>query len=640
MLNCLPVLSFRAPRFPFRRSKVPSLESVLSRAAIRDFDGRPKYDIDVLFWLGGDPEREDLRQTTRRTLDRIREEFENWHVSLLVDGPEWADSSVEFACGREIRLEQSIGLPQALFGWALRTSKFPWCGFAWPGSNPNANALLELRDSAAGADLVYAESLVPIPDGVSHPVEHGRLQMFDAVPMECCLVRTNAARSVAFDCSPILQRLFWRKFVIHLSREGQLASRVCTSARKSDCPWSEFPFSNAVDIDPHIAARYVHAGNDFQAFTADLPHSEAKEVEAACKRWASGATLQTPKIGDARGKAPLRVLVLGGIYEPPNNELVFFRIFSKLRGRGHLTWRTKLYADCRAEDLQNHDLVIFSRPRYAGCDQLMQQCKRLQIGTIVMIDDNWIALGRESERYARIFGPGQPQMETFLSCVRQADVTLVYSDLLAADLAPYAREIFKFLPFIDLELYATRRRERANGCVAGFSGSERPETPAFRALADLAKRHQDVRLIFFGPPLPQELKEIDAGRVHWVPYQFNYEKYIQSIVPLQPDILLAPLTSCRGWASKVPNKILEIPALGAAGIYSRVEPYISYVRDGETGLLVENSWEGWNDALEQLYLDAELRGKIVARSQEEIRARYSMEHAIPRLLTLFERVAK
>ena len=236
----------------------------------------------------------------------------------------------------------------------------------------------------------------------------------------------------------------------------------------------------------------------------------------------------------------------------------------------------------------------------------MDACKG-KIRTIVMIDDNWMALGTENPRYKSLFGPGQPPLETFLQCVRSADVTIVYNRFLAEDIGPFARRVVELSPYVDPDAYPRARgNTRRQGLLAGYSGSSRPDTGAFRALAHFAERHADVEVLFLGGPLPEELSRIESQRIHQAPFQMSYEGYTQRIADLQPDILLAPLDNSRASASKAPNKFLEISILGAAGIYSRVPPYTDYVQEGQTGLLAGNDESEWIDALERLYSDRTL----------------------------------
>jgi glycosyltransferase involved in cell wall biosynthesis len=109
---------------------------------------------------------------------------------------------------------------------------------------------------------------------------------------------------------------------------------------------------------------------------------------------------------------------------------------------------------------------------------------------------------------------------------------------------------------------------------------------------------------------------------------------------VQPDILLAPLDRSRFSASKCPNKYLETAAIGSPGIYSRVPPYTDYVKDGETGLLVENEEKAWMEALELLYTDPDLRSRIVETARSDVMQRFSTERLIPTFLRILQEVVR
>lgn len=623
-------------------SGLSTLDSIQRSANVREFGGRPSKDVDLLLWLGGD--REKLAEMAERTLDTIRQQFSDWHVTLLVDGPEWANLASTLPCGRQISLPRSTSLPQALFSLALESAKLPWAAFAWPGSEPDAGVLTELRNNASDADLIYAQGVLPIPLETPHPIQHGRLQMSDSIPMERCLLATQAAARVPFDCSPVLQRFFWWEFTIRLSRHGRIASRECAAGSKARVTWRDYPFSSPAPIEPDTAARYINAGNDFQAFFNDLADLESDALLRACEQWHRQVGLTMPAANRVvrRGDPwPIRVLVLGGIFEPHHNELCFYRCFEKLRGSGYLTWRPMLYEQCPIEDLQHYNLVIFTRPRYPGCSTWMDECQKHAVGTLVMIDDNWITIARERPRYEFLFGTGKPALETFLYCLRQADHTVVYNPILAEDIAPFAGKVTKLSPYIDPSAFACDDRRKRGAILAGYSGSPRPETPAFQALAHFAERHPDVELLCFGPlQMPPELLSVDPSRICSAPFQVSYEGYAKRIGRLNPDILIAPLDDCRTAASKAPNKFLEISIVGAAGVYSRVAPYTRYVRDGETGLLVDNQEQCWTEALERLYCDRGLLAAIAAAARKEVLENYTLDQATPALLRLLADVAR
>jgi len=620
-----------------------SVDAILGAATTLEFDGSPSHDVDLLLWLGGDFGDVHLRNLAERTIDLVRRQFSDWYVTLLVDGPDWEGFTPLLECGRRVCLPRSTNLPQALFSLGVRSSKFPWVSFLWSGSEPSAEIYRELRESASGADLIYAEGLLAIPAGTSHPVQHGRLKMFDAVPMECCLAATQAASRIGFDLSPIHQRSFWWDFTIRMTRHNRIASRVCSAHDGPRVSWKSYPFLNSSPIQEDTAARYTSHENDLSTFLNDINETESEKLAENLGKWHGQGGLRVPDVSRTAKLPkpwPIKILVLGGIFEPHHNELCFFTCFERLRGKGYLTWRSALYEYCTPEDLHQYDLVIFSRPRDPNCRALMDACAG-RIPSIVMIDDNWMALGIDNERYRPVFGPGQPQMETFLDCVRRADVTLVYNPVLAEDVAPFARKVVELSPHVDARSYndgGCNGTEVRPTLLAGFSGSQRPETGAFHALARFAENHSDVEVLFMGAPLPPELLAVDRNRVQWAPYQMNYPAYARKIARLRPDILLAPLDECRASASKAPNKFLEISVLCAAGIYSRVAPYTTYVQDERTGLLVGNGEQDWFEALERLYCDSQLRKSIAAAAHEHVLESYSVERVIPQLLHLFATV--
>jgi glycosyltransferase involved in cell wall biosynthesis len=257
-----------------------------------------------------------------------------------------------------------------------------------------------------------------------------------------------------------------------------------------------------------------------------------------------------------------------------------------------------------------------------------------------MIDDNWIAAGREYPRYAELFTPGKPAFETFLRCIARADATLVYNEVLEEDLRPLARQICRLPPNVDASLFrADAGPERPEGFLAGYAGSPRFEMAPFRALAELARRHADVHLLAMAHTRPPEWDDISADRVLFVPYCVDYRRYARIIASLRPDVLVAPLEGSRFSASKCPTKFLELSAAGTAGVYSQTKPYTGYVEHGRTGLLVDNTEEAWLEALEYLHANPGRRAEIARQAHEEVLARFDTARVLPAFLRLLGRLA-
>jgi hypothetical protein len=76
------------------------------------------------------------------------------------------------------------------------------------------------------------------------------------------------------------------------------------------------------------------------------------------------------------------------------------------------------------------------------------------------------------------------------------------------------------------------------------------------------------------------------------------------------DIGLAPLLPSGFNAARSHTKFFDFVRCGAAGIYSNVEPYASFVRHERDGLLVDNHPDAWIEAIKRLVSDPELRRRI------------------------------
>lgn len=565
----------------------------------------PAWDVDLLVWAGGDPEA--AGEALAGTLARLREELPEALVTFLADGPEWdrwlRPWKRRFPNRREIVLPERTDLPQVLYARGLASSPHPWAAFLWPGCGVDGNSLQRLRE-AAGGDLVYGDLPAP-PEGLFHPVQHGWLQMADLIPMSNCLLAREAG--VRLDPSPLLQRDFWWDLTLRLSRRGRLVHAPAAPA-PALWGWRTFPFRSAAG-DPDRAARWV-----------------ARE----------GAGTAEDFERDLRG---LKVTLLSGLHDAHQSQLFFYNFFQRSLGTGALTWRTVLYERCAPGDLAGCDLAVFSRPRFPEARALLDTCRAEGIPALVMIDDNWIAAGEEFPRFERLFTPGRPSFEVFLDSLRRADAVLVFNPVLEAEVRPWARRVLRLPPNVDLSLFAAPEVPREPGFVVGFAGSPRFETSGFRGLARFLARHPQARLLVMAHEVPEELRGVPPERLVFFPWRHDYTAYARDLAARRPDVLIAPLDASRFSASKIPIKLLESAAVGAAGVYSRVPPYTDHVTDGENGLLVENREEDWEGALERLHADPELRRRIADRALGLVRERFATEKVMPAFLSLLREVA-
>ena len=521
---------------------------------------------------------------------------------------------------------------------------------AWQSTLAAASApiVAGYRSHSEGRTAANESWLVHQDDQFSSDYPHAWLQMLDLVPMGNSMIRREFLRELGgFTEAPTLQRMWWWEFCLRASRHHHIAS-VPMQPVPGPC-WHQYPFATALAIPVDQGLRQLMRG-EAEAMRVTPAREDALMTPAPS---ASGLSALSPSwraLPDAvqsgfhalleRTSRPLNITIIGGVNEPAHNQLCFFNYFSLMRDWGAVNWRTVLDERATADDVAASDLVIFSRVRSDNGVRLMNTCTERHIRTLYMLDDNWFWLGREWAEYAPIFTPGAPPFENFLKLVRAADVTLTYREPLAEDLRPYAKRVVTLPTNVDLRTFQSSaltlpsRRQPGQRVKIGYVGSLRKNMVAFDALVSIVQQRADVDIFVMSNALPGQLAAIPVGRVHFEPYQFNYTAYAATVVAAAPDVLVAPVGRTRFEASKCPNKYLEITACGAAGVYSRAEPYLSYIQDGETGLFADDDVASWVAAIERLIDDESLRRTVARQARKHVAANFDTAAVLPQFVGL------
>ena len=508
------------------------------------------------------------------------------------------------------------------------------------------------RSHADGRTAANESWLVHQDDEFSSDYPHAWLQMLDLVPVGNTLIRHDFLRKMGgFTEVPALQRMWWWEFCLRASRHHRIASIPMQPVPGPG--WHQYSFATelAGSVDQNLRqlmrfeaeARRVTPAREAElmgsAATATPSLSVLNAISPSWRALPEAVQASLHALLKLAGR-PLNITIIGGVNEPPHNQLCFFNYFSLMCEWGAVNWRSVLDELATADDVAGSDLVIFSRVRSDNGVRLMNACTKRQIRTLYMLDDNWFWLGREWDEYASIFTPGAQPFENFLKMVRAADVTLTYREPLAEDLRPYAKRVVTLPTNVDLRMFQTSalapqsKWQPGQRFKIGYVGSLRKNMVAFDALVSIVHRRADVDIFVMSNALPDELAALPSGRVHFEAYQFNYAAYAATVVAAAPDVLVAPVGGTRFEASKCPNKYLEITACGAAGVYSRAEPYLTYIQDGETGLFADDDVASWAAAIERLLDDESLRCAVTRRASEHVAANFDTSAVLPQFVGL------
>lgn len=262
------------------------------------------------------------------------------------------------------------------------------------------------------------------------------------------------------------------------------------------------------------------------------------------------------------------------------------------------------------------DVMVLSKHRSAKALHLVRLARKLGKGVVYDIDD-WIF---SFPSYSG--GVGGCAVNHTLDIIALSDiVTVANAELLrrVPEVVPQAR-----LVLLPNGMWVERYGQGAAGRVEGRSAPRVVFTNAdflkvqeskdaiLSALNVFFMRHPDWVLDFFGDPFPEMFSLPFLHFTNRMPYQ----DYMRAIVSGGYMFAITPLgahedsDSVAFNACKNPFKYINYGVAGIPGIYSRAQIYRDCVMHEETGLLVENRFETWLEAMECYASSASLRNRI------------------------------
>lgn len=149
-------------------------------------------------------------------------------------------------------------------------------------------------------------------------------------------------------------------------------------------------------------------------------------------------------------------------------------------------------------------------------------------------------------------------------------------------------------------------------------------------LARLCRRNEHVRVkIVCESPIALE-------GVRLIHTPFSAEREVSDVRSF--DIAVAPLVEDPWTRGKVSTKLLAYFGAGLPVVASDVNANRLYIRDGENGFLVGTLGQ-WEEKLTKLIESPELRKTVGAKARESADKEFSLSAALPRYLSLFEKLA-
>lgn len=608
-----------------------------------------------------------IEKPLEETVECLNQVKENIRLILVTDGIQYSEISIvqkirnQFSNAKVISLDKDTHTPAELFNVALAYIDTSYISFAWAGSyfderikefskNPNMNfPVYAIKNSYS----------CKIPVDPNPSLVYGWSQCTKLYDLNNVIVSSKALNEVGgFDQSPFLQKNFGWEWLLRLSKYF-IFTPIGTVAVSNTMNLENYPFNKHFNFDEDTIHRYLlrsrlipyrqNIGSMSETeicFIKDLPREDVEKVKDILVRNGLETYVKVPRTWFPQLKKRYKITIVGGYWEYHHNQLSFFNYFDKLYGKGFATYKVLLDAITAPQDVVGSDLVIITRSRNPNILAVINKCREEQIASLYMIDDNWFSVAKDlPETYGQLFIQGNPQFDTFIEAIKKCDAVITYNTFIHEEISKYNKNVILFPLNIDLDFYTQDQetqsdRYKSNEIIIGYTGSLRHDDTAFKALSNIARKHDCVKVLLFGGISESQrllFEGLDTNILNHMPYPI----YCNVIKHISPDILIAPLVKNKTSMSKCPNKYLEAGAVKAAGIYTNIYPYNDIVKDGVTGLLVDdNTVEAWEQKILLLVNDKRLMTKIKEQCHNDVRKYYSTEKYIGKLCKMIKALIK
>ena len=279
------------------------------------------------------------------------------------------------------------------------------------------------------------------------------------------------------------------------------------------------------------------------------------------------------------------------------------------------------------DDLEWADNAFFIRPNNVFSYLLAKKAHKTGCFVTAFCDDDLLNLPDDI--------PSIPWRSRFLKKIMGvADLFQSTNSYICEKYAPYNRTGRSYVtdtPIYDEDLRRIPRRQISNdGTVKLVYAAGRDHVGIFNEfiapiIPKLEERYGSrlsLTTVGVNPDLSAFRNgRIVIGHVDGMPLE-EYREYMRSQCF---DVGLAPLHDSKFNNCKYYNKFLEYTLVGTTGIFSDCEPYTLIVRNGENGLLAENTAEGWYRAICRAVDDCTLRKSCLDNAIELLETRFSSE---------------
>lgn len=302
------------------------------------------------------------------------------------------------------------------------------------------------------------------------------------------------------------------------------------------------------------------------------------------------------------------------------------------------------------------DIVVWHPMYYENSFELFLEMQhKHQKPFIVEVDDNYVDVPTWNEAH-RSFQNGSSFRRISLDSMRSANAMMVTTPHLGQTYLEVNPEVYVIensldfkgdRKFVGWDNVSVREHKGIRlGWIGGRSHFDdlMMVTPVLRKVLE---KNPDVTLCLVNSALQHSCKALGKEypfeglkNVHYADRSVPINRYASFAASFGFDVGLAPLVDCNFNRSKSNLRWLEYSALGIPTIATDISHYSQTVRNFEDGLLVkDNDLDKWQEAIELMIVDKNLRRAIGKRAHKRVRKDFNVKNNAPLYLRLLKKLA-
>ena len=291
-------------------------------------------------------------------------------------------------------------------------------------------------------------------------------------------------------------------------------------------------------------------------------------------------------------------------------------------------------------ELKNYDAVFFSRHKSEKCLEIAIQAAALRKKIFYDLDDWVFEFPKNS-----ISGWSARDIERSLEIMRTSTTVITSTEFLAHTLRSNQGIESSVVPTgIDFkEFDFNKKLSHKSNKIVFVNGDnlklENFKDVFFKSINSFLETHLSFQLDIYADTY-KALTEISrfnkCGAYPWESFKevLLEPNYLFGITPLIIDEDDAPSSF---YKCKSPIKYYLFGSLMIPGIYSKSEIYKDVVVDRETGLLVDNTYDAWASAINELIHNDKLRQKIAINAFQDVKKKHHVSISAQKIHSLLSK---